>query len=112
MNRNNAVQPRVRHYLHGEPVEGNPESFYCSRCDLFVDRGHFGGCKLGTVVQRGVRFRETHAWRYVTDRRRWLSTFEPGDARVIVDDPGNVFRTGAASEQPLPGLELDSAQRG
>lgn len=105
MNQPNRVHARVRHYLHGDPVEGNPESFYCQRCDLFVERGHFATCELDNVVIRGLRWRETHEWRYVTARRRWLRTFEPGDTRRIVDDPGNVFRTGTASEQALPVLE-------
>lgn len=105
MNQPNPVPTRVRHYLHGDPVEGNPERFYRQRCDLFVERGHFATCELDNVVIRGLRYKETHEWRYVTARRRWLRTFEPGDKRRIVDDPGNVFRTGTASEQALPSLE-------
>lgn len=30
-----------RYYLHGDQVEGNPESFYCASCDFFFDRSHF-----------------------------------------------------------------------
>lgn len=51
---------------------------WIQRCDLFVDRGHFATCELDTVVVRGLRYRETHESRYVTARRRWLRTFEPG----------------------------------
>lgn len=33
---NTAKTTKVRQYLHGDPAEGNPERFYCQRCDLFV----------------------------------------------------------------------------
>lgn len=104
MNQTKTRQAPFRHYLHGDPVEGNPESFYCQRCDLFVERGHFDACELGVVIRWGARYKETHEWRYVTARRWWLRNFEPGDPRIIVDDPGNLFRTGLASEQHLPKL--------
>lgn len=106
MNQTIPTHARLRHYLHGDPVEGNPESFYCERHDAFVDRAHFDTCKLGVAVQRGVRCIETHEWRYVTWRRHFLRNFEPGDMRRIVDDPGNLFRTGTASEQGVPRLML------
>ena len=32
---------RVRYYLHGDEVEGDPTKFYCAQCDLFVVSGHF-----------------------------------------------------------------------
>ena len=101
---NNATIPKNRQYLHGDPAEGAPDTFYCQRCDHFVPREHFDGCVLGAVVKHGVRYQETHAWRYVTARRSWLRNFVPGDQRRFVDDPGNLFRTGMASEQGLPAL--------
>lgn len=101
---NKPKTPKVRQYLHGDPAEGQPDTFYCQRCDVFVPREHFDGCVLGTVVKDGRRFRETHEWRYVTARRWWLRNFEPGDLRRIAEDPGNLFRTGTASEQRLPPL--------
>ncbi len=94
-----------RTYLHGDPVEGEPARYFCDRCDAEVDRAHFAGCVLGSVTREGRRLQETHAWRYVQARRAWLRSFVPGDDRRIVDDPGNLFRTGSASEQPLPPLE-------
>ncbi len=30
-----------RYYLHGDPKEGAVDTYYCQRCDLFVDRAHF-----------------------------------------------------------------------
>lgn len=32
---------RVRYYLHGDEVEGDPTNFYCAQCDQFVESGHF-----------------------------------------------------------------------
>ena len=95
---------KIRQYLHGDPAEEAPDTFYCQRCERFVSREHFEGCVLGAVVKNGLRYQETHEWRYVTARRSWLRNFEPGDPRRIVNDPGNLFRTGTASEQGLPVL--------
>lgn len=62
---------------------------------MFVPREHFDGCVLGTVVKEGRRF-GTHEWR---------SPRAGGDPRQIVDDPGNLFRTGTASERGILVLE-------
>lgn len=94
-----------RTYLHGDPIEGEPARYFCDRCDAAVAATHFEGCILGAVTREGRRYQETHVWRYVQARRAWLRSFVPGDDRRIVDDPGNLFRTGAASEQPLAPLE-------
>lgn len=104
MNAQTAIPATDRYYLHGDPIEGNPDSFYCQRCDRFVDRAHFDGCELGTVARWGNRYIETHEWRFVTLRRKILTTFERGDRRRVVDDLENLFRTGTASEQGLPRL--------
>ena len=50
-----APRTRFGHYLHGDPVEGDLESFYCQKCDAFVVRGHFELCRLGTIILRGAR---------------------------------------------------------
>ena len=99
-----------RYYLHGDPKEAAVDTYYCQRCDLFVDRAHFAGCTLGTVHRYGARYVETHEWRYVTQRRRLFQTFVVGDRRRIEDDPGNLFRTGTPSEQALPQLVREGAE--
>ncbi|MDN5923755.1 MAG: hypothetical protein L0H70_02005 [Xanthomonadales bacterium] len=45
---------RVRYYLHGDEVEGRPDTFYCRRCDLFVDREHFVECAERAIKFRGI----------------------------------------------------------
>lgn len=30
-----------RHYLHGDQKEGDPEMWFCRRCDHFVPEAHF-----------------------------------------------------------------------
>lgn len=99
-----------RYYLHGDPKEGAVDTYYCQRCDLFVGRAHFAGCRLGTVHRYGARYVETHEWRYVAQRRRLFQTFVVGDRRRIEDDPGNLFRTGTPSEQRLPQLVREGAE--
>lgn len=102
----NATTPAAAHrvYLHGDPIDDQPGRFFCDGCDRPVAREHFSTCRLPLVVQRGVQYVETHERRYVVSRRWWLRNFLPGDPRFIKDDPENVFRTGTASEQAVPGL--------
>ena len=87
----------TRYYLHGDCRQ--TDDYYCQRCDLFGPAAHFDTCALGTVVKRGVRYRETHEWRFVTYRRRAVS------ARKAFDDARNLFRTGDVETQKLPRLE-------
>ena len=31
----------VRHYIHGDQMEGDPSLFYCTKCDVFWPEEHF-----------------------------------------------------------------------
>ena len=33
----------MRHYIHGDQCEGNPNLYYCSCCDVFFSEEHFFG---------------------------------------------------------------------
>jgi uncharacterized protein YozE (UPF0346 family) len=33
--------PGVRHYLHGDLAENDPDRYYCARCDVFFEASHF-----------------------------------------------------------------------
>ena len=35
------VDTRKRYYLHGDKEEGNPDKYYCARCDIFIEAEHF-----------------------------------------------------------------------
>lgn len=57
-----AKQP-LRHYLHGDQNENDPEQWFCSRCDAFVGEAHF-------FDGYHDRAKLTDHERYVTDRKR------------------------------------------
>jgi hypothetical protein len=98
------VSSANRTYLHGDPVEGSPGTYYCQHCDAFIDRAHFDGCTLKTIRRWKTLYIETHAWRYVQTRRS-LRRLHPETRARFIDDLGNLFRTGPVSNQRLPMLE-------
>ena len=102
-------KPPTRRHLHGDPVESRPGFYYCSRCDFFEPKEHFEACMLRAVhVYKGV-YLQTHEHRYVLERRRAFRTSAKPriviGSTVMVDDMGNLFRTGTVKEQHLPKLE-------
>ncbi len=100
---------RTRHYLHGDPIEGQPDHYFCYHCDAFEPREHFAACTLGTVVKRGILYIETHEWCYVMHRRKWFTPeirkAKEASGFRLVDDLGNLFRTGTVKEQAIPRLQ-------
>lgn len=106
--RKSSTEP-FRHYLHGDPVVGKKDQYYCKRCDMFIPASHFGQCNLSNTILYGSERKMTHEYRYVVERRRWfgtsLKTHCCRGSRVAVDDMGNLFRTGTVREQHLPKLE-------
>jgi hypothetical protein len=78
----------MRHYLHGDKIEGTDDQYFCQRCDLFVLRRHFDACDLGIVYRAGRAYKETHAYRYAFYLNRLKSK------RGVIQDPENLFRDG------------------
>ena len=63
MPRKSAPSNHDRYYLHGDQDDDNPTLFYCARCDVFTEAGHFDDPQR----HRG----ETHGERYLGSLDRW-----------------------------------------
>ena len=81
-----------RYYLHGDKVEAKVGVYYCSRCDEFVDKGHFfvGSWHCDVKHDDGGWFRRSKA-RYYRDQRfrvkNWLPMLDrrPKDALNVFE---------------------------
>jgi len=71
-----------RFYFHGDLENGVSGQYYCSFCDLFVNRDHF----------EAVSHRGSHVERFLEDKKNWLALGKKDKARYVRQaDAQNLF---------------------
>ena len=71
----------IRHYVHGDQVEGSHDHYYCAQCDLLVVSDHFEGEHPG--ASEGRYFSSLNAWQR-TPAENKINTRRPPSAFNIL----------------------------
>ena len=90
----------IRHYVHGDLHEDRPNTYYCARCDSFVEPEHFADPshvkvraeKFNASLDAWQRFAKKHASRY----------FRPLKAKNMIEaDAAEDARAAKAAQSPF-----------
>ena len=62
---NSPLAERIRYYVHGDAQEGDPFTFYCASCDVFVAPNHFSDDKH--ISTRAPKYEQSQrSWRGIS----------------------------------------------
>lgn len=87
-----STSARYRHYLHGDEIEGNPDSYYCARCDLRVGAEHFFPKSWHDDNEDGERFLDSLArWNALANESKG-NRYRPADAPNALQASAEVAR--------------------
>lgn len=92
----------LRHYLHGDMVEGEPGKCYCARCDVFGDLNHFQQTSGHEAGDDGERFLSSLAWWNKLTPAEKGNRYRPANAQNVLQQAAEAARVAReASRSPF-----------